>query len=279
MNGNQLWRRLEDQVNAEIAAFPGVAGVAVRDLVGGLALQINGDEIFPCASTIKIHILAQLLARAEAGELDLAEQITPSLADPVFGSGVLAYLEGPLALTLLDIAILMIVVSDNVATNICIDRVGIEGTNALICSLGLKSTRLRRKMMDHLAAVREEENVSTPAELAEMFSLLHAGQPSPWVGHKCLEILKKPTLGFLDRGLPPHLEIANKPGMIESVLCDAGLVYLPRRPYVIAVMTKYAMCDTITHEDFLGRISRIVYETMEMLDRSNRYGRAVYAER
>jgi beta-lactamase class A len=277
MSGNQLWLRLGDQLKAQVAAFPGVAGVAVRDLTGGLEFQINGDELFPTASTIKIHVLAQLLARAEAGEIDLAERITMPVPDPVLGSGVLAYLQGPVELSLFDLATLMIIVSDNVATNICIDRAGMAETNILIQSLGLKSTRLRRKMMDHLASVREEENVSTPAELVELFRLLHQGKPSPWVAQSCLEILKKPTLGFLDRGLPSHIAVANKPGLVEAARCDAGLVYLPRRPYAIAMMTKYALCDAITHEDFIGRASLTVYETMEMLDKTNRYGRALYS--
>jgi beta-lactamase class A len=276
MSGNRLWERLEGQLNGLIEEFPGVAGVAVRDLTGGLALQINGDDLFPMASTIKIHVLAQLLTRAERGEIDLQERITALPPDPALGDGVLVYLEGPFSLTLLDVAILMIIVSDNTATNLCIDRAGIEGTNELLRGMGLTSTRLRRKMMDHIAAVREQENVSTPLELVEMLSMLYEGKPSAWVAQKCLEILKKPKLGYLDRALPPGVAIANKPGSVEAARCDAGLVYLPRRPYVIAVMTKYSMCGTVAHEDFIARTGSTVHATMEMLDRSNRYGRQVY---
>jgi beta-lactamase class A len=276
MSGNRLWERLEGQLDGLIEEFPGVAGVAVRDLTAGLTLQINGDDLFPMASTIKIHVLAQLLARAERGEIDLQERITALPPDPALGDGVLAYLEGPFALTLLDVAILMIIVSDNAATNLCIDRAGIEGTNELVRNLGLTSTQLRRKMMDHIAAVREQENVSTPAELVQMLSMLYDGKPSVWVAQKCLEILKKPKLGYLDRGLPPGVAIANKPGSVEAARCDAGLVTLPRRPYVIAVMTKYSMCGTVAHEDFIARVGSTAHATMEMLDRSNRYGRQVF---
>jgi beta-lactamase class A len=275
MSGNLLWRQLERQLSGLVEAFPGVAGVAVRDVTGRLALQINGDDLFPTASTIKIHVLTQLLARAERGEIDLQERI-PLPADLTLGSGVLAYLEGPLELTLLDVAILMIIVSDNTATNLCIDRAGIEETNELLRGMGLTSTRLRRRMMDHIAAVREQENVSTPLELVQMLTMLHAGKPTPWVAQKVLEILKKPNQGFLERGLPEGIEIANKPGWVEAARCDVGLVTLPRRPYILAVMTKYSMCDTVAHEDFIARIGSTVHAAMEMLDRSNRYGRQVY---
>jgi beta-lactamase class A len=276
MSGNQLWGRLERQVNELIEEFPGVAGIALSDLTGGLALQINGDDLFPTASTIKIHVLTQLLTRAERGEIDLQERITALPPDPALGDGVLAYMEGPFLLTLLDVAILMIIVSDNAATNLCIDRAGIEETNDLLRSLGLTSTRLRRKMMDHIAAVREQENISTPLELVKMLSLLYAGKPSPWVAQKVLEILRKPKLGYLDRALPSGVAIANKPGSVEAARCDVGLVYLPRRPYILAVMSKYAQCDTVAHEDFIARVGSTVHATMTMLDQSNRYGRQVY---
>ncbi len=168
MAGNLLWQRLQRTLTHEIEAFDGVAGIALRDLSGELALAINGDELFPTASTIKIHVLVQLLLRAERGEIDLHERITMPPPEPVLGSGVLAYLPGPVELSLLDVATLMIIASDNTATNLCIDRAGIDETNALLRGLGLHSTHLRRKMMDHLAAVREEENVSTPAELVQL---------------------------------------------------------------------------------------------------------------
>ncbi len=76
--------------------------------------------------------------------------------------------------------------------------------------------------------------------------------------------------------MPAGIEIANKPGWVEAARCDAGIIYLPRRPYALAVMTKYTLCDNMAHEDFIGRIARTVHETMAMLDRTNRYGRAVY---
>ena len=276
MSGNLLWQRLGAEIQRQVDAFPGIAGVALRDFNGGLDFAVNGDELFPTASIIKIHVLAQLLRRAEVGEIDLTERVSlPS--ELTFGSGVLAYLEGPLDLSLLDMAILMIIASDNTATNICIDRAGIDETNALIRSLGLVETRLRRKMMDHIAAVREQENVSTPAELVQMWSLLHEDRPSPWVAQKCLEILKKPKLGFLDRALPPTVEFASKPGWVDAARCDTALVFLPRRPYALAVMTKYTLCSDMEHEDFIGRIAKTVHNTMTMLDQSNRYGRTVYS--
>lgn len=271
-----FWQRLEAQLQTLIAGFPGVAGVAVKELTDGVTLAINADEIFPTASTIKIHVLVQLLARAEAGEIDLQQRIAVQPESHVLGSGVLAYLQGPVELTLLDIAILMIIASDNTATNLCIDAAGLAATNALIQRLGLSQTHLRRKMMDHLAAVREQENVATPQELVTIFDLLHQGKPSPWVAQQALDILKKPKHGFIDRALPDTVTVANKPGWVEGAMCDAALVYLPRRPYAVALMTKHSMVTARAQEQFLFTLAATIHEFMVNLDRSNRYGRIVY---
>lgn len=276
MTTSLFWQRLEDQLRTLIAGFPGIVGVAVKELAEGATLAINADEVFPTASTIKIHVLIQLLARAEAGELDLQQRIAIQPESHVLGSGVLAYLTGPVELTLLDLATLMIIASDNTATNLCIDAAGLEATDALIQRLGLTQTRLRRKMMDHIAAVREQENVATPHELVTVFDLLHRGEPSPWVAQGVLEILKKPKHGFIDRALPATVAVANKPGWVEGAMCDAALVYLPRRPYAVALMTKHGMGSALEQEQFLFTLAATIHDSMVNLARSNRYGRLVY---
>lgn len=271
-----LWQRLEQELQRLVSDFPGVVGVAIQELTTGLTLEINADEIFPTASTIKIHVLVQLLTRAEAGEIDLQQRVAVSPDGHVLGSGVLAYLSGPVALTLRDLAILMIIASDNTATNLCIDAAGLAETNALIQRLGLSQTRLQRKMMDHLAAVREQENIATPNELVRLFHLLYEGQPSPWVAQQALEILKKPKHGFIDRALPSTVAVANKPGWVDGVMCDAALVELPRRPYLVALMTKHGMVNPLAQEQFLFTLAQTIHSHLVNLDGSNRYGRLVY---
>lgn len=273
---NLLWQKLDETLHAKVAAFSGVAGVALREVGQGFTIGINANEIFPTASTIKIHVLAKLLQRAEAGEIDLNERITITQADHVLGSGVIAYLQGPLSFTLRDLATLMMIASDNTATNLCIDRAGIDATNAFIRALGLTETTLRRKMMDAIATVREQENVATPAELVTLLDLLRQGQPSPKVAAETLAIMKQHNYGFIDRGIPATVEVSNKPGWIEGVMCDAALVHLPRRPYLLAVMTKYASCSAVAQENFIIDISATVYETLATLERSSSFGRLVY---
>ena len=271
-----MWQRLEHRVADLVDDFPGVAGVCVRDLTCRKGFSIRGDELFPTASTIKIHVLTQPLLRAERGEIDLNEKLTLQPEMLVPGSGVLTYLEGGIALSWLDIAILMIMVSDNSATNLCIDLAGIDATNALLRDLGLQKTVLRRKMQDRDAIAASRENVATPAECVEMMALLFAGKPTPKVAEQCLAILKKPnSSSMFNRAVPATVPLANKPGGMELVRCDAGIVYLPRRPYAMAVMTKFAMCEPTDQERSVIEMARAIHATMTVLDGTSEYGQGI----
>jgi beta-lactamase class A len=275
MSDKLLFQTLERHLRQEIDGFPGVIGLHLHDIYSGQEVTIHGEEIFPTASSIKIHVLAQLLLRAERGEVDLNERLTLPQPDSVQGSGVLAYLHGPIQMSLLDVATLMIIVSDNAATNICIDRAGMAETNQLIQELGLSQTVLRRKMTDLVAAVANQENVSTPRDLAGMMLALHQGRPTPGVAEQALAILHKPKSSLLTRALPEETPIANKPGWIPMALCDVGLVGLSHRPYVVAIMSKFGLVDAMTQEDHLCHLLRQVHQTMTALDQANQYGRGV----
>jgi beta-lactamase class A len=275
MSSAWLWRRLEDDLGRRVAQFPGVAGLCVKDLRTGHTIAIRGDEEFPTASTIKIHVLTQLLLRAELGEVDLSRMITLTPEMQVPGSGVLTYLDGPVTLSLLNVAILMIIVSDNTATNVCIDLADIDATNALLRRLGLTRTSLRRKMQDRAAIARNDENTATPVECVGMLELLYTGKPTPTVAAQALTILKKPKRGPFNLAIPATIPLANKAGGMERVRCDAGIVYLPRRPYAMAVMTKFGLQEPEDQERFVTDAARSIQDTMVALDTSSDFGQGI----
>ena len=278
MSEQLVWQRLSADLEGRVAEFPGAAGLCVRDLTTGRQVAVHEQELFPTASTIKIHILARLMQRAEAGELDLARKVVIDDAVRVPGSGVLTYLDDPEELTVRDVAVLMIIVSDNTATNLCIDWATIDGTNAMVRRLGLSQTTLRRKMQDQASVVRGDENVASPLEVVQFLEILHRGERlSRFVCAETLAILKKPKRGYLAPGLPQDIVIANKPGGMDRVRCDGGIVYQKRRPYAICVMTKYGPPDRNISEQFIAEVARTVHGYLETLDVTSPYGQGVPA--
>jgi beta-lactamase class A len=251
----------------------GAVGIAVKDLAGGESFFLHADIVFPQASSIKIPILLELLRQAQAGTLRLDERIAVKRAQAVGGSGVLQHFgDGTSALSLRDLAVLMIVLSDNTATNLLIDRVGMENVNDTLKRLGLRQTRLQRRMLDLAASRAGRENLSTPREMAGLLEMLHQGKVlEAQHAALALEILKYPKDTPIRLGLPAAVELADKAGEMPGVSCDSGIVLLAGRPYAISVMTTYVRDGEIAGR-VIAEVSRRVYAYFERLALSNSYG-------
>jgi beta-lactamase class A len=271
-----LWQKLEAFVHGEDQRLDGVLGVAIKDLKTEHTLLVNADEVFPTASTIKLAILAEFYRQVQQGKLKFDEPYLLQKADLVGGSGIAdALTPGVTRLTLRDVAALMVSVSDNSMTNVLIERVGMENVNSLLDSLGLKHTRLRRKMMDVKAAGEGRENVATPQELMQLLEALYHGKVlNKEMTEDFFRLLSVHKDSYLPRELPEDLRVANKPGELEGVRNDCGLVFSGNRPYVICVMTTF-----LRHErdggDAIVRISGETYRMFDRMARASEFGRVV----
>lgn len=270
---NPVLARLQRELAQRAESFPGVAGFSVRDLLSGEQISLLGDEPFPSASTIKIFILVTLLCQAERNA-GLLEQRIP-IESRVPGSGVLTYLEQPVELSLLDVAILMMIVSDNTATNVCIGRAGMDEINRTIAGFGLSQTVLRRVMQDAVAIAAGKENVTTPNDLVSTFAALHDGKPSPGVARRALQIMSKLYSSPFREAIPSEIVIAHKTGGMPRVRSEAALVDLPNRPYALSVMCKYAMNDVAEQNTFLSDMARTTHQFLGTLADSNAYGQGL----
>ncbi len=271
-----LFQKLDASIREADKSLDGVLGVYVLDLTTGNAIASNADETFPTASTIKIAILAELFRQAQQGKFNLNETYTLQSSDLVGGSGVAAALTpGATKLTLRDVAALMISVSDNSMTNVIINRIGMDNVNALLDSLGLTHTRLRRKMMDIKAAAEGRENISTPREMSQLLEALYKGKVlNKQFNEDFFNLLSVHKESYIPRNLPEDLRIANKPGELEGVRNDCGIVFTGKRPYALCVMSTY-----VRHEREAGnaieRISFAAWQMFDRLDRSSEFGRVV----
>jgi beta-lactamase class A len=274
--GAVLWQKLEASINDIDHNLDGVMGVAILDLNNGKKLLLHGDDVFPQASSIKIAVLAELYRQAQAGKVKLTDLYTVRSADIVQDSYIMAGLTpGVTRITLRDLATMMVAVSDNSATNVLIDRLGMDNVNALLDSLGLVHTRLRRKMMDLKAAIEGRENISTPAEMMALLEALYRGKfLSPEMTSDFFTLLSIHKESAMPRDLPEGLKVANKPGELEGVRNDSGVVFVENRPYVICVMTTYLRRER-DGEEAITKISAETYRMFDRLARASEYGRVV----
>ena len=258
-------------------------GVAILDLTDARTFWLNADRIFPTASSIKIAILLELYrqdqeARAgDKGKATLDDIYTFDRKDVVEDSQVMAGLTaGVTRITNHDLAQFMVAVSDNAAANVLIDHVGMQNVNATMRRLGLTKTVLRRKMMDIAAAQRGDENVSTPQEMTRLLEMIYTGKAlSKEVSGdliKQLKTLKKDS--YLSYELPADVELADKPGSLEGVRTDSGIVFAKNRPFAISVMTAYDR-DERAAERAISEVALEAYRYFEMRSKTSEYGRAL----
>src|SRR6266487_2135619 len=275
-----LWKKLSDGV-AEIAArFDGVMGVAIVDLTDGRTILKNADRVFPTASSIKIAILLELYRQDQeartgvAGKTKLDDSYTFDPKDLVEDSRIMAGLTpGVTRVTNRDLAQFMIAVSDNSAANILYDRVGRDNVNVMLRGLGLSKTMLRRKMMDIAAARRGEENVATPREMARLLESIHKGKVLD--KQSTMELIKQlSTLkqSYIPRYLPESVQVANKPGELEGVRTDSGIIFAPDRPFAMSVMTAYNR-DEKAAEHAISEVALEAFRYFEMQGKTSQYGR------
>ena len=271
-----LWQKLDAAVSEVNRNLDGVMGVAIEDLTSGQTLLVNADQVFAQASSIKIAVLAELYRQAQAGKLNLTDVYTVQASDLVQDSDIMNGLTpGVTRITLRDLATMMVAVSDNSATNVLIDRVGMENVNALLDGQGLTHTRLRRKMMDLKAAQEGRENISTPREMMTLLGALAGGKIlNREMTDDFFTMLSTHKDSWIPRDLPDDLKMANKPGALEGVRNDSGVIFVQNRPYVICVMTAYLRRER-DGEEAISKVSLAAYRMFDRLARASEYGRVI----
>jgi beta-lactamase class A len=277
-----LWQKLEGTIQQVNRELDGTMGLGIMDLTDGRTYLLNANQVFAQASSIKVAILAELYHQEQqseqgvSGKAKLSDAYTVEARDIVDGSAIMGGLTPVLTrVTNRDLATFMVAVSDNSAANVLIDRLGMQNVNALLDSLGLHQTRLERKMMDVKAAQEGRENISTPGEMMTLFVDLYRNK----VVNKTLtadffKVLGTSKESDIPRYIPEDVVCANKPGELEGVRNDVGIVFVPNRPFVIVAMTAYLQRER-DGDDAIAKIAGAAYEYFDRVARSSAYGRIV----
>jgi beta-lactamase class A len=252
---------LGEQVRAIATAHHGDVALFAENLKTHETVAISPDTPVQTASVIKLTILYEALEQVRSGKAHFEDKITLTKADQVQGSGVLLFFDAPLSLTLKDVLTMMVVMSDNSATNLVIDHLGIENIDARIAKLGLKDTYLYKKVFTPAPAgvvmpadqkkfglgkttAREMATVMTKIVRCE---LAEPGSPAQADDAKlCQVALKMLHVQFYRSAIPRYLDgmpgatsdsIANKTGSLDAVRNDVAAISTKNGMVIISVFT------------------------------------------
>ena len=267
-----LKQKTENDLKEIINSSSSLTGLMAIDLTSGETIGVNSDIIFTQASAIKIPILMEVYKQAHEKKFALTD-IKPLLpSNTVAGSGILNTMTDPVNLSIRNYCMLMIGLSDNSATNTLIGLVGMANVTNTMHSLGFTNTRLQRKMIDQPASLRNEENISTPADAANILKFLFDGKfIDAATSNELLSILQKNPIenSKIASGVPANIKIAFKPGGMGGVSTEWAIVYLKNRPYAIAIMENYK--TSATPDSIISSLSKRVFDYYSMM-KATKYG-------
>lgn len=265
---------LEERLTSLAKAHKGTVAIAVKHLDNSETVYINADEVLPTASLIKFPVMLEVYMQVLEGKVKLGDMVTLTEADKVPGSGILTYhfSEGA-TFSLRDAVRLMIVFSDNTATNLVLDKIGIAATGQRMEAWGFPNTRIHAKVFKGAATSIAPERTkkyglgsTTAREMVGLLEKLNQGKiASPeackeMIGHmkKCDDATK------LKRLLPPKVEVAHKTGSVSDVKTDAGILYLPTGPVAVCVLTANNVDKAFKNDNvanvLIGKVAREVHD-------------------
>ena len=276
---------LEKEILTLAETYSGRIGVYAKNLKTNEEIKINADSLFPTASVIKLPILVTLFQKAKDGFINLDREILIPSQDKVGGAGVIRYFDGNTKIKLIDAAILMIILSDNTATNAVIDQFAnkhddkLEAVNSTMEKLGLKNTKLLNKVFSYSTKKNTPEakrfglGYSSPFEMGKLLEMIYSHQViDSQYSERILSILKNQQDDTMIRRYLPYdklkenesIIVANKTGAVDRSRIDIGIVYSPKCDFVIAIFADESKDISWTHDNkaqnAVARTARLIYD-------------------
>ena len=251
---------LQQKLERLAATTEGQVSIAFLDLKSSQEVSVNGDQPLPAASVAKVPVMCAAFHLADSGKLDLQRRLKFRESDKLEGAGVLRWMKAGQEYTLWNLVRLMITLSDNSATRLVVNTVGLPAIESYIKSSGLKQTRvIDPTMLVEPPALNN--NLTSASDMARQLVLIHncrgfsktsAKQMIAWLNYQ------RYRWGIW-RGVPPGTYVANKTGHLDGVLNDVGLVYTKKGTYALAVLTAGFKNNSHARQ-LINDISRTVYE-------------------
>jgi beta-lactamase class A len=236
--------RIDDQVKNLVNAFKGKVSLFAKNLDTGETYALNADERVRTASTIKIAVMIEAYARVAAGKLKWTDELILTKEKKVGGSGILNELSDNLHLTLRDAVNLMMILSDNTATNLVLDVLTTDAVNARMESLGIKNIKIMRKVFSggESAAGKDPENkkyglgMATPREMVLVMEKLERGEViSPAASKEMIELMKREQgRNAIGRSLW-EVPVASKYGALDRLRSSVAILYTKQGKIALAI--------------------------------------------
>ena len=254
------WKKKIEKI---ISQVEGNVCINFYDLNKNNGFSVNGDKKVLSASMIKLLILAELMKKIFENKFSLSDTVMMANFMKIEGDGVLKELNTGHHFTLKELATLMIIVSDNQATNILIDFLGMENINQLGKELDLKETFLGRKMMDAEARKKGYDNYTCADDISLLLKLIYQKKLiNKEASQLMLDILLRQQQGErLQRYLPSDIKIAHKCGDLDNLENDGGIIWLGGKAYILVILTNGM--PNLQCKQTIGKISKFVYDKME----------------
>ncbi|WP_232336400.1 serine hydrolase [Thermoactinomyces sp. CICC 10522] len=264
-----LFQKLTQKLDDWKTGVGGTWGIWIEDLHTEQRWSWNEAKTFYSASIIKVPIMIAVYRQADRGALELSREVILRKEDQVGGSGVLQHLTPGTRFTVKDLVTLMIIQSDNTATNLLIDLLGKNVIRETMNELGMTGSTFYNKLMI-LPANPEGINQITAEDMARVYKALATGKAISWhASQEMVQILKKQQLNdcfpyFLPSkntdivgSIPPY-EMAHKTGMVTRILHDSGIFYIGSRAFILV-----ALSEGLNYHEAqkgLGELARLVFD-------------------
>lgn len=259
------WGEFKVQLVSEINKFKGDAGIVIKDLESGWEFSWDKERLFPSASLVKIPIMAASFLASEQGKVSLAREITLKSSDKLTGSGILKSMPAGTTFSVERLIGLMIYDSDNTATNILTNLLGIDYLNSAFKEFGLKNTGLCRKVADYKMRSKGIENYTNAEDMALLLEKIYRRQlVNRNVSDECISVLKLTRLNDrIPRYLPVDITVAHKTGLERNVCHDAGIVFTSKGDFIICVLTRYKKSSSKQAKKFISRVALLTFNFYE----------------
>ncbi len=256
------WDSMVAELEKMSSKYPGRVSIFMKDLKSGRTWMHHPDDLFPAASLIKVPVMIAAFYKIRDGALALDERIAITRHNRVGGSGSLKWQHDGAKYTVRELLVHMINESDNTATKMILDRIGVNYVQQQFPRMGLLYTGIYEEGMSLKGGRVMHENYTTAREMSSLMDKIYSGQAVDKVSSEVmLDILKKPkaVASRLAKGMPSGWEIAHKTGLLRQACHDSAIFLTPNGDYQVTVLTGQNRSYSQA-KDFITKVAHVTFK-------------------